>query len=101
MAGALKQRAGRIAVDAAAENRVSAGNAVVDDSLRADRRDRALQLDVPPIERRVESGQDAGLQDYPECAGGRGLSLQARVTAGDRIVFEEAVDAGDVSVLRR
>src|SRR5690349_15770811 len=45
------QRPVRIAVDAAAESRIAGCDARVDDGLRADLCDRALQLDIPPVDR--------------------------------------------------
>src|SRR6266404_7443832 len=50
IAVAQPERTVWIAVDAATENGISACNAAVDDGLRADLRDGAFQLDVPPVD---------------------------------------------------
>src|SRR5206468_3787791 len=66
IAVAEPQRAVRIAVDTAAKYGIAAGDAAIDDGLRADLRDGALQRDVPPVDRCVESAQGTGLEDDPD-----------------------------------
>ena len=88
-------------MDPAAEDRTSTGNAAVEDRLRADIGDGARQFDVPPIDRCVETGQNLGLQDEADRVGGRGFGLEIFVAANDRIVIEEPVCIGDLTVLRR
>ena len=77
-------------MDAVAENRVARCNAGIDDSLRTDFCDGAIQLDVPPVDRRIEAAQEPRARDNADSAGDRGFRLQIDVAADNRVVAEQA-----------
>src|SRR5689334_17300192 len=85
------ERAVAVAVNEGAELRVPRCDASVHGRLRAGLPDSPVQVDRPPVHRRVEMEKKARLQHYARALGRRPFRLELEVSPNDRIIAHEGL----------